>query len=85
MHVRGSYATKVLNTGLEIKNISAQLGHKNIETTENYYISTTEDSRRKTVNIVDKLINDEVINDIISYKIVDANMKNKETEKLKKL
>ena len=44
--LRGSYATKILNNGVEIRDVADLLGHKNIETTENFYISNTEDSRK---------------------------------------
>ena len=39
--LRGSYATKCLRNGVEIKDVADILGHKRIETTENYYISST--------------------------------------------
>ncbi len=38
---RGSFATKALRNGNEIKDISKLLGHSRIETTENYYITST--------------------------------------------
>ena len=46
--LRGSYATKILNNGIEIRDVADLLGHKNIETTENFYISSTESSRKYT-------------------------------------
>ena len=39
--LRGSFATKALRNGNEIKDISKLLGHSRIETTENYYITST--------------------------------------------
>ena len=39
--LRGSFATICLRQGSEIKDIAEILGHKRIETTEKYYISTT--------------------------------------------
>lgn len=39
--LRGSFATKALRSGNEIKDISKVLGHSRIETTENYYITST--------------------------------------------
>lgn len=42
--LRGSFATKALRNGNEIKDISKLLDHSRIETTENYYVvSTTQD------------------------------------------
>ena len=42
--LRGSFATKTLRKGCEIKDISKVLGHSRIETTENYYINCTKDN-----------------------------------------
>lgn len=39
--LRGSFATTSLRSGCEIKDIAEVLGHRRIETTEKYYISTT--------------------------------------------
>ena len=39
--LRGSFATISLRSGCEIKDIAEVLGHKRIETTEKYYISST--------------------------------------------
>ena len=44
--LRGSYATKILTNGIEIRDVADILGHRNVETTENYYISSTEKSKR---------------------------------------
>lgn len=67
--LRGSYATKILNSGVEIRDIADLLGHRNIETTENYYISSTFDSKMKAINSVEQIVNSKVINNIIKYKI----------------
>lgn len=40
--LRGSFATTCLRNGCEIKDIAEVLGHKRIETTEKYYISSSE-------------------------------------------
>ena len=37
--LRGTYATKILRNGVEIRDVADLLGHSKIETTENYYIS----------------------------------------------
>lgn len=67
--LRGSYATKVLNTGVEIRDVADMLGHRNIETTENYYISSTEASRKITNDAFDKLLQSDIINEIAEYQI----------------
>lgn len=67
--LRGSYATKILNNGVEIRDVADLLGHKNIETTENFYISSTEDSRKYATEIFDNISKSETINKIIEYKI----------------
>ena len=66
--LRGSYATKTLHSGAEIRDIADNLGHKNIETTENYYISSSEESRKEANNLFDKHINSNVIEQIAAYK-----------------
>lgn len=67
--LRGSYATRILNTGVEIRDVADILGHKNIETTENYYISSTSASRKIAVDSFDDSIHSDIINNIIKYKI----------------
>jgi len=42
--LRGSFATKTLRKGCEIKDISKVLGHSRIETTEYYYMNCTKDN-----------------------------------------
>ena len=44
------------------------LGHKNIETTENYYITSLDENRNKASKKFDKIINSDIINMIASYK-----------------
>lgn len=65
--LRGSYATKILNNGIEIRNVADLLGHKNIETTENYYISSTSETRQNATEIFDKTTQSEIINEIINF------------------
>lgn len=67
--LRGSYATKTLKNGSEIRDVADILGHKNIETTENYYISSTEDSRKQTNDSFEGTIQSNIINSIIKYAI----------------
>ena len=67
--LRGSYATKILKNGVEIRDVADILGHKNIETTENFYISSTEESRKYATDIYDSIIQSKTIKEIIKYKI----------------
>lgn len=66
--LRGSYATRILKNGVEIRDVADILGHKNIETTENYYISSSTESRKEANDIFEKLIHSEVIDRISNYK-----------------
>lgn len=45
--LRGSFATISLRNGSEIKDIAEVLGHKRVETTEKYYISSTNGDKKK--------------------------------------
>ena len=63
--LRGSYATKILKNGVEIRDVADLLGHRNIETTENYYISSTKESRLEANEIFDEITSSEIIQKII--------------------
>ena len=52
--LRGSFATKTLRKGCEIKDIAKVLGHSRIETTENYYINCTKDNLKNVSNSFEK-------------------------------
>ena len=65
--LRGTYATKILNNGTEIRDVADILGHRNIETTENYYISSTETSRKNAVLSYDEITNSNVINSAVKF------------------
>lgn len=52
--LRGSFATTSLRNGCEIKDIAEVLGHKRIETTEKYYISTTSKDKENVFIKFDK-------------------------------
>lgn len=54
--LRGSFATKALRNGNEIKDISKVLGHSRIETTENYCITSTTKDLIKISESVEKEI-----------------------------
>lgn len=66
--LRGSYATKCLRNGAEIKDIADILGHSRIETTENYYIASTEETRKKANELLENIIQLDRINKIINFK-----------------
>lgn len=66
--LRGSYATKILTNGIEIRDVADILGRRNVETTENYYISSTEKSKRLATDVFDKITKSEIIEEIIKYK-----------------
>jgi len=52
--LRGSFATTTLRSGVEIKDISKVLDHSKIETTENYYITSTMDSLKNVSETFEK-------------------------------
>lgn len=52
--LRGSFATISLRNGCEIKDIAEVLGHKRIETTEKYYISSTNEDKKKVGRVFEK-------------------------------
>ena len=52
--LRGSFATVSLRNGCKIKDIAEVLGHKRIETTEKYYISSTNEDQINVVRQFDK-------------------------------
>lgn len=54
--LRGSFATISLRNGCEIKDIAEVLGHKRIETTEKYYISSTVENKKQVTEIFEKNI-----------------------------
>ena len=67
--LRGSYATINLRNGTEIRDVADILGHKYIETTENFYISSTDQNKKNVSNVYDSLMSSETINNIIKYEI----------------
>ena len=66
--LRGSFATKTLRSGVEIKDVAEILGHSRIETTENYYISSSRESRKEATELFEKQIKSETIKNIIEFK-----------------
>jgi integrase len=67
--LRGSYATKILTNGTELRDVADLLGHRNVETTENYYITSTDDAKKNAVNSFDDIVNTDTISQIIKYKL----------------
>ena len=65
--LRGSYATTILRNGVEIRDVADVLGHKDIETTENYYISSTSAGRKNANVVFDKIMQSDVIDEISAY------------------
>lgn len=55
--LRGSFATTCLRSGCEIKDIAEVLGHKRIETTEKYYISSSKEDKIKVTKIFENEMN----------------------------
>lgn len=68
--LRGSFATKTLRSEFEIKDVSTILGHSKVETTENYYISSSQESKRQASKLFENSTRSEVIDGIIKYKIL---------------
>ena len=67
--LRGSYATKILNNGIEKREVADLLGHRDVSTTDNYYISSTSDTRKNATEVFDNLMKSEIIDEIVEYKI----------------
>jgi len=65
--LRGSYATQILRRGAEIRDVADILGHSRIETTENYYISSSDESKKEANDMLENIIKSDVINKIINY------------------
>lgn len=55
--LRSSFATISLRNGCEIKDIAEVLGHRRIETTEKYYISSTENDKIKVTKSIENSFN----------------------------
>ena len=55
--LRGTFATTSLRNGCEIKDIAEVLGHRRIETTEKYYISSTNNDKINVTKSFEKSFN----------------------------
>ena len=67
--LRGSYATINLRNGIEIRDVADILGHKYIETTENFYISSTDENKKNVGDVFDREMCSNIIEDIIKYEM----------------
>ena len=67
--LRGSYATKCLRNGVEIKDIADILGHKRIETTENYYIIGSGEATKNINKKIEHIMGTEIIEEIVENMI----------------
>lgn len=58
---------RLKGNGVKIRDVADTLGHKYIETTENLYMSSTNETIKNVSNVFDILINSKTINEIIKY------------------
>ena len=64
-----AHSYSIINNGIDLRYISDLLGHRNIETTGNYYISSTEETKLKAINSLEQTIKSNTIADTIKYDI----------------
>lgn len=67
--LRGSYATTMLRNGIQIKDVAEILGHSRVETTQNYYISSFEESKKYASEVFERNLQSKIIDDIIDTNI----------------
>lgn len=65
----GSYAAINLRNGVVIRDVADILGHKFIETTENFYISSTDENKKNVSDVFDKVMRTDIVENIIKYEI----------------
>ena len=53
--LRHTFATLMLNNGIDVKIVSELLGHSNVSVTYNIYIHTIQSQKIKAINIIDIL------------------------------
>lgn len=66
--LRGSFATKTLRSGVEIKDVAEILGHSRIETTENYYILSSKENKKVATELLEKQMQSKIIDNVINSK-----------------
>lgn len=52
---RDTHATRLIESGADIKAVSKRLGHRNIDTTYNIYVRVTEEMENETANRFEKI------------------------------
>ena len=67
--LRGTYATRLTNSGTMMNEVSELMGHSDPSITRKYYISTTEDNKREAINNLDIVNNTDVINKVIKFEV----------------
>ncbi len=67
--LRGTYATRLTNSGTMMNEVSELMGHSDPSITRKYYISTTEDNKREAINNLDIVNNSDVINNVIKFEV----------------
>ena len=58
---------KSLRNGVEIRDVADILGHSKIEATENYYISSTEETLKGASEKFEETVKSETVNEIIKF------------------
>ena len=66
---KGSYATRILNNGIELREVADLLGHKDVETTENFYISSMDETKKYATKVFDQIMKLDVIDEIVKYDV----------------
>ena len=64
----------MLNNGTKINDVASLLGHRNIETPENYYVTSLEDNRKSAVELFDKNNKSNVIGNVIKFQLKEGNV-----------
>lgn len=52
--LRHTYATRLIENGIDVKTVSMLVGHADIQTTLNIYVHSTDDTKKNAVNTLDK-------------------------------
>ena len=65
--LRSSFATKILRSGIELKDVSSILGHAKVETTQNYYIYSNEKAKEYASKSFEQIMQSKIIDEIINF------------------